>query len=243
MLAYRLACLVGLFAAGHALADPPAKPKFDPGPWGAQPPSGDPKNPYSSPNITGVPTWGFVESTSKDGITLYRPAVELLHLRQDPVTGELLEAKKGKSVPAVPAKTFLHSDELAKGGYFKTGSESDTYRIKDVRVGDRVRIEYDRRNGVEICKAIWIDRRPGGQVPPASGEKPDAFRKHHERANADQNWEEFRTPYPRKYWLSYMKDGMLYEGPYPSESTVSIPIPPLPVVPAPRELKFKSSPG
>lgn len=234
MMDNRFACLLVLLLAVSALVAPPENTKTDPQPWGAPPPKGDPE----SMNRTRCRTAGFVKSIDKDGITLFWPAMRVLHLRHDPVTGDLIDLKKDTR-PAVPAKIFHLGEELAKGGYDKTAS--NTYRITDVRIGDRVDIHYDRRNGVDICRTICIDRRPDGQVPPAPGEKPDAFRKHHEQANADQDWEEFQSPYPRKYWSSYRgDDGQFYPAPYPSESTVAVPIPSIPVAPAPRELKPKS---
>lgn len=211
-----------LFAVGASQPAPPAKPKFDPGPWGAPPPMGDPE----SMNYSRVRTSGYVESITKDGITLYWPKREMLRLRYDPMTGALIDEKK-ETLPAVPAKTFPLGKELAAGEYMKPADADMTYRITHVRVGDRVSIEYDRRNGVDICKMIRIERRPGGRVPPAPGEKADTFRKHHEGANANQDWEENRTPYPRKYWSSYRgADGRLYEGPYPSDSIQIVPIKP-----------------
>lgn len=217
------ACLLVLLLAGPTLADPPLadppkKLNLESRPWGAPPVQGQ----YFL-NIKQCRTRGFVQSIGKDGITLYWPAREVLDMRHDPVTGQLLELKK-RTLPAVPAKTFVLGEDLAKGGY--SGLDSDSYRVKDVGVGDLVDVHYDRRNGVDICKTIRIDRRPGGRVPPAPGEKPDAFHKHHEQANAHQDWEDFRTPYPRKYWPAYRgPDGKLYAGPYPSESSQDTPIP------------------
>ena len=211
-----------LFAVGASQPAPPAKPKFDPGPWGAPPPMGDPE----SMNYSRVGTSGYVESIDKDAITLYWPEREVMRFRHDPVTGAQVDVKK-ETLPAVPAKKFLLGKELADGGYTKSATEDMTYRVVDVRVGDRVDIEYDRRNGVDICKMIRIERRPGGRGPPAPGEKADAFRKYHEQANARQDGEENRTPYPRKYWSSYRgADGRLYEGPYPSDSIQIVPIKP-----------------
>jgi hypothetical protein len=224
-----IACLFVLLTAGQAPAAPPEGPmKTDPEPWNATPP-GDPIKDPESWTFTGRGTGGFVQSVGKDGITLYRPAMDVLHLRHDPLTGDPLGVTKKDTLPAWPAKTFLLGEELAKGEYIKTASPPDTYRITDVRVGDWVCIKYDRRNGVDICRTICIHRRPNGRVPPAPGEKPDEFRKYHEGANASQDWEENRLPYPRKYWPSYMgKDGKIYEGPYPSESIQMVPIPPAP---------------
>ena len=45
-----------------------------------------------------------------------------------------------------------------------------------------------------------------GQVFPAPGEKPNVRHLHHEQANADQDWEEKRMAYPRKYWPTFLAD-------------------------------------
>src|SRR5205807_144424 len=59
-----------------------------------------------------------------------------------------------------------------------------TYRLSDVRAGDRVSIFYNQRiNGVETCNAICIRRRPGGLVPPAPGEDQTRLRRWHDEMN------------------------------------------------------------
>ncbi|AWM39396.1 hypothetical protein [Gemmata obscuriglobus] len=143
----------------------------------------------------------------------------------NPRTGAQLSLKE-KHYPEVPAKTFALASELAKGGYAKTWS-ADTYRITDVKVGDRVYIHYDRKDGVDTCRTIRILRRPGGVVPPPPGEKALDKGEHHGRMNAHQAWEEKRTPYPREYMPSFLdRDGLLYDSPYPSESMTIVIIPP-----------------
>ena len=234
MISCRFAFLLFLFSTSQTLADPPNNPKFDRGPWNSCPP-GDPVKDPGSWNFTDRITGGFVESIAEGVITLYWPALDVLRLRHDPMTGEQLEEMK-KTLPAVPAKKFLLGEELTKGGYVKTGIDHNTYRITDVRVGDRVTIHYDRRNGVDLCRTICINRRPNGDVPPAPGEKPDVFHKWHESVNADQDWEQSRVPYPRKYWPTYMgADGKFYAGPYPQESTQIVPIRPA-IAPPPRKV-------
>lgn len=232
----RVACLLVLLWAGQAPAAPPANSIKPPEPWGSGPP-GDPIKDPESWTFTKRGTWGFVESIGKDGITLYWPAREIVTERLDPMTGEPRGVPKRETFPAIPAKTFMIGEDLAKGGYKKSDTSNytyRTYRITDVRVGDRVSIEYDRRNGVDICQTICIDRRPKGDVPPAPGERPDSFHKWHELENANQDWEENRAPYPRKYMPSYMgADGKLYVGPFPQQSTRIILIPPE-VAPPPR---------
>lgn len=233
MVASRTACLLILVLVSQVVADPPRRPIT----IGRGPPIGDPIENPDSWTFTEDRTEGYVESIGKDGITLYWPAGKMLRLRTEPISGEPLELKE-IAVALVLGKKFLLDKELAKGGYLKTASGGWTYRITDVRVGDRVEIEYDRRDGIDICKKIRIDRRPNGLVPPAPGEKPDEFRKWHEEKNADQDWEVSRMPYPRKYWHNYRgPDGQFYAGPYPSESAHFVQS--LTLAPPPRLVKGK----
>lgn len=207
-------------------------------PWDSGPPP-HPKNPASW-NFSGRHTWGFVQTVNAQSITLYWPEHILLLQRHDPQTGLQLSCE-GTHREAVPGKEFALADELAKGNYSNSASIDDTYRIVDVKIGDKVFIGFDRRNGVDICTAIRIVRRPGGVVPPAPGEKPTDVHRHHEQANADQAWEENKVPYPRKYWPSYLgQDGNFYVGPYPSHSKVIVFV--LPVAPAPREIQPRIPP-
>ena len=223
-------CPLVLLWGGQALTAQFQNPPTASDPWNAGPPATP--NDAEIWNFARRNTGGFVQSISKDGITLHRPKIEVHHWRHDPINGKSLGMHMIETLAAWPAKKFLLVEELAKGNYIKGTPPGDTYRITDVRVGDWVGIEFCRRNGIDICKTITIERRPHGRVPPAPGENPDAFRKHHERANADQDWEKKRIAYPRKYWTSYQgKDGKIYEGPYPSESFQIIPI--LPKAPAP----------
>jgi hypothetical protein len=233
----RVACLFLVILVGRVLATPPENPKHNPEPWQTGPPA-DPSKPNTW-NFAKRITGGFVQAADKGGITLYRPELEVRYFRHDPLTGQLLEEKKKEIHAAWPAKKFLLVEELAKESYLKSAAPEFTYRISDVQVGDWIGIEYCRLNGVDICQTISIKRRPCGQVPPAPGEKPNAFFKHHERMNADQDWEEKRVAYPEKYRPNYLgPDGKFYVGRYPSESIQIIPI--LAVAPAPREVKQNS---
>jgi hypothetical protein len=148
-------------------------------------------------------------------------------------------------VPPQPPKRFPVSTGLASGGppggfpsrpFNPPYTGSYTYRMADVRVGDRVAIEYYRVDGVDICAAIRIERRPDGRVPPAPGDEPPAnlradlyhlyYPRHHERCNAYQDWEEKGIPLP----AAIATAGPFLEPPYP------------PVAPAPREVQPKSPP-
>lgn len=203
-------------------------------PWSAGPPA-TPRDPQTW-NFAGRGTGGFVRSVGKDDITLFRPEMSVQRFRHDPLTGLLLEAHKPQYHAEWPDKKFLLVEELADGNYIQGASAERTYRITDVNVGDWVEIDYCRRNGVDICKTISIHRRPGGRVPPAPGEKADEFRKYHEQANADQEWEEKRVAYPERYRPSYRgDDGKTRFSPYPSDSLLITPK--KPTAPSPREVK------
>lgn len=223
-----ITCLLLLYLPGQAPQTPHEKPKFDPeyAAWGARLPAGDPAKDPESWTFTGRTAHGFVAAVAKDGITLYWPARKIVQSWHNPETGVQLRMRE-ETFPAIPPRKFRFGEVLAAGGYDKTVSAENTYRITDVRVGDLVDLVYDRRKGVDICRTINILRRPGGLVPPAPGEKPNEFRTHADGANAHQAWEENRIPYPRKFWPVYRgQDGRFYAAPYPSESTQIVPIEP-----------------
>jgi len=87
---------------------------------------------------------------------------------------------------------------LASGDYPRVGARGRWYKLADIKVGDKVEVEYDRKGGIEICTAVCMRRRPGGKVPaghyPANlGYQP------HERCQALQDFEEKGIPLPEKY--------------------------------------------
>jgi hypothetical protein len=81
-----------------------------------------------------------------------------------------------------------------------------SYRITDVRLGDRLIVGYRRdAKGVWSCDHITIIRRPGGKVPPAPFDmhpKFDGYR-WHEYCQALQDFEEKGTPIPAKFLPGY----------------------------------------
>jgi hypothetical protein len=203
-------------------------------PWGL--PAADPKQPDTL-NYSERSTNGYVWSITKDSVTLYWPERTVLRLRHDPLTGERLEMSGG-AYAAIAPKTFVLSKELAEGRYGTTGGDSATYRIADVRVGDRIGVYYDRRDGVDICRAICIGRRPDGLFPPAPGMKftdKNEEARFYERQKAWQDWEKYRTPFPPGHLPNCMKGGRWFHGRYPAESIEIIPI--WHAAPAPREVK------
>ena len=87
---------------------------------------------------------------------------------------------------------------LRSGGFWE-GEHPRTYRLVDVKVGDRVSITCLKLNEELRCETICIQRRPGGRVPPCPDEKPDSLLKWHERANAYQDFEEQGIPLPARF--------------------------------------------
>lgn len=103
-----------------------------------------------------------------------------------------------------PIRRFEPSEELAAGEIpvFTNGLPIipwHTYRLADVRVGDVVRIECWREDGVNICESICIVRRPGGRIPPAPGEPANQKIKHHEKMQAAQDLEAKGIPIPDRF--------------------------------------------
>jgi hypothetical protein len=106
---------------------------------------------------------------------------------------------------------FRVSDWLAAGGYDPALRHTDIYPLSEVRLGDRVRLRNSQtdmhcQQSAYVCREVSIRRRPGGKIPPAWGEKPNALYKHHERMQAYQDWEEKGVPLP-----DYLHPG----GPWP----------------------------
>lgn len=93
-------------------------------------------------------------------------------------------------------RRYRAAGPLAAGRWDPAESRGDTYRLADVRVGDRVYLRIAPDGDEDVCRAVSILRRPGGRVPPAPGEPADAAVKHHEVVNARQDHEEFGDPLP-----------------------------------------------
>lgn len=105
----------------------------------------------------------------------------------------------GEVIPPQPPLTFHAANVFADGGFSKALGAPYSYRWSDVKVGDRVDIRFERVDGKFQCTEIAIRRRPGGQVPPAPGEKPGEPEPWHEYAQALQDREEKGIPLPAKY--------------------------------------------
>lgn len=68
--------------------------------------------------------------------------------------------------------TFKASPILAAGDFPEDASNAFTYRLTDVRVGDKVTaIYHPAPAGGLVCTAVSIARRPGGKVPRPPGHR------------------------------------------------------------------------
>lgn len=95
-------------------------------------------------------------------------------------------------------RRFEVSDALRLGGYstHAVASYSHSYRLADVKIGDVVRLRFERTDTYNIVDAICISSRPGGKVPAAPAQPKDVKMAFHEVAQAYQDWEEKGIPLP-----------------------------------------------
>ncbi|MDB5310592.1 MAG: hypothetical protein JWO38_4794 [Gemmataceae bacterium] len=105
-----------------------------------------------------------------------------------------------------PALTFPVSRILAEGSYPRGEPQEFSYRLSDIRIGDEVGIRYDRIDGVNVCKALLIHRRPGGEVPPANRPPDDDGFYYHEWANIRRRCEAKGVPYPPTSAFPWLED-------------------------------------
>lgn len=111
-----------------------------------------------------VAYWGEVVEITKKSITIQPPSRNLR-----PQTFDLSEALAEGRIPNTPRII-----PTRPGGY--KVSPNCMYRLKDVRVGDLVSIEYAKIQDRVICDHISIQKRPGGRVPPLP-EEAEALRR------------------------------------------------------------------
>ncbi len=130
---------------------------------------------------------GAVVATAKDSITL-----KVLFLNS---YEETMGSDKARPV-GEPPRVFRLSATLAADlgpslhpPVVYAISTSDSYTMRDVKLGDVVRIQYQSVDGKEECAHISIVRLPGGRVPKAPKERSRTM-PHHERMNAYQDYEE-----------------------------------------------------
>ncbi|MBX9580932.1 MAG: hypothetical protein K2X87_11540 [Gemmataceae bacterium] len=96
----------------------------------------------------------------------------------------------------MPERRFPVNDYLAAGGHHPWESSGNSYRLADLQVGDEVVLELEGEGPEGVVRAVRIDRRPGGRVPPAPANEPGDPRAWHLQANAYQDWEERGIPLP-----------------------------------------------
>jgi hypothetical protein len=107
--------------------------------------------------------------------------------------------------PAVPPQELKLRGSLAEG-QLPERTESVSYRITDVRIGDRVVVNRSStREGLWFCDHIMILRRPGGKVPEAPHDTDSKSRGYawHEHCQAHQDFEEKGIPIPDKFLPGY----------------------------------------
>lgn len=236
-MAIRIACAAIYLLAQllHPLAMPTSFAAMRPplvDEWNA-PRIGDPKTDPESWEFTNRATGGVVKMIDNEAITLVRPDYRIRTSRNDPLTGKVLETHLSDRKDGWHPKAFLLGESLRNGKYPRIAEVSHTYRVQDVKVGDWVRINFDRCKGIDICQCICVHRRPGAKVPPAPGEAAEARFKYHEQANADQAWEEQGLPYPERYQpVVRLLDGQFRRCPFPAETSIWIPC--REIAPAPR---------
>jgi hypothetical protein len=117
-------------------------------------------------------------------------------------------------------RRFVVSATLAAGDYPRSPILSQRYKLSDVNVGDIVNIDYNRINGMDICWAVGVRRRPGGRIPHGHY-PPDSLYLPHEQAQALQDFEEHGIPLPEKYRPRFIR--ILPMAPMPREVKLSGP--------------------
>jgi hypothetical protein len=138
------------------------------------------------------PYCGVVTEVTKDSITVHWPG------EKKPMkfaVSETLAAgkvpKEPRAVPGINHKYLVPAPSM--------------YRLKDVKVGDWVTIDYAHIGGVSICDHICIDKRPGGRMPALPEEAEGELRKdpdyipYHEYWNAHWDLEDKGIPFPEKF--------------------------------------------
>lgn len=99
-----------------------------------------------------------------------------------------------------PLRAFRFNDQLRAGGYSTEHLIGFSYRVQDVKVGDEVGILFQRDEELpRLCEAIMIIRRPGGRIPRAPNQGENDRYTHHERMQAQQDWEELGIHPPAHY--------------------------------------------
>jgi hypothetical protein len=121
-----------------------------------------------------------------------------------------VELKAGWSGSENDAINWLGQNKSAKrfsaigtisGGNPKGDGKDETYGLKDLKIGDviRLRTGISRDKSDEWTTQILLRRRPGGKVPPLPGTVDGVDGIWHKRMQAEQDWEEKGTPIPNQF--------------------------------------------
>lgn len=102
-------------------------------------------------------------------------------------------------------REFAAGKHLAKGEQDPDESVNSDYRLSDVKKGDKVHLVLRASGDDDLCLAIRIMRRPGGEVPPAPFEPSDVPHKYHLDMNAYQAHEERGIPLPPRLDPEYQR--------------------------------------
>lgn len=98
-----------------------------------------------------------------------------------------------------PEQRFPAGPLLRAAAFGPPDGPHHTYRLADVRVGDEVSLSCELVEGEDVCQQVFIQRRPGGRVPPAPWPTPTYGFPYDEAMNAFQDYEEWGVPLPDKY--------------------------------------------
>jgi hypothetical protein len=122
------------------------------------------------------------------------------------VTREVISLRLGNGAEV----TYRFTPDLA-GARVPPGSRDrdDRYLPADVKVNDKVLVDYVTDGKVVACEGISILRRPGGRVPP--GYAPHCHPRSHDVMNAYQDHEEKGIPLPG--WARPPKPGEVPKSP------------------------------
>ena len=100
--------------------------------------------------------------------------------------------------------SFPAGNALLRGEQDPRERSNSDYRLSDVKVGDIVYIMIHQSGEDNLCAAVRIQRRPGGEVPRAPFEPGDVRDHYHDAMNAFQRFEEKGIPLPLKYNPNYI---------------------------------------
>jgi len=147
---------------------------------------------------------GKIASVTKNSITIKLCGAPKIICSETLPDGTIAESTYVQDNTREPVE-LAFSPALSKGERDSSPNYGTDHGVADLRVGDLVYLDYYRSlAGMDTCKAIGIQRRPGGKVPPAhhdlSGQ--NKFRgRWDDKCNAEQFMEEVGMPMVGKLGL------------------------------------------